>query len=409
MDDSDSLLIQDLRRHLFGTLTSTNDSSTPIPAEGDVNNDSGLRGGADHDDEEGGYRNNFGIQPEGSVALPVAAIKSLLGVIQRTKSETMMGLEKELREATEDMLDFANDVRNGVLLGGRSHIPLASGCELFMKYITRCFLDVPDFQSCMSQILERGQRFSDISLAARESIANSGHDFIRPGAVILTHGHSRVVSSLLIKAAAQTNTHFEIIVLEGRPDASGAKAAARIFAKAGIPTTVVLDSAMAYVMERVDLVIVGAEGVMENGGIINKVGTYGMAIAAKELGKSFYVAVESFKFARLFPLNQRDLPEMGRSMRNHLSFVDTASWVATGGLVAKSPVKIEDGEGDDASKKILHVEDLEVPGLVKLPTAVKVDNPPCDYTPAKYITLLFTDLGVLTPSAVSDELIRLYQ
>jgi translation initiation factor eIF-2B subunit alpha len=44
-----------------------------------------------------------------------------------------------------------------------------------------------------------------------------------------------------------------------------------------------------------------------------------------------------------------------------------------------------------------------------LPENVKVDNPPCDYTPAKFITLLFTDLGVLTPSAVSDELIRLYQ
>ena len=169
---------------------------------------------------------------------------------------------------------------------------------------------------------------------------------------------------------------------------------------------------MAYVMERVDLVVVGAEGVMENGGIINKVGTYGMAIAAKELGKPFYVAVESFKFARLFPLNQSDLPEMGRSMRNHLSFVDTASWVATGGLVGKKPLKVEgagNDDDDDGSDKISNIANAEIPGLVKLPSAVKVDNPPCDYTPAKYITLLFTDLGVLTPSAVSDELIRLYQ
>jgi len=402
--ESDSLVIQDLRRHLSGTSTSSIDDPTLIPTDSDNDDDD------DDDDNKCGERNDLGIQPEGTVALPVAAIKSLLGVIQRTKSETMMGLQKELKQATEDMLEFANDMRNGVLLGGRSHIPLASGCELFMKYITRCFLELPDFQSCMSQILERGQRFSDISLAARDSIATSGHAFIRPGAVVLTHGHSRVVSSLLIKAA--TNTHFEIIVLEGRPDASGAKSAARIFSKAGIPTTVVLDSAMAYVMERVDLVVVGAEGVMENGGIINKVGTYGMAIAAKELGKPFYVAVESFKFARLFPLNQSDLPEMGRSMRNHLSFVDTASWVATGGLVGKKPLKVEgagNDDDDDGSDKISNIANAEIPGLVKLPSAVKVDNPPCDYTPAKYITLLFTDLGVLTPSAVSDELIRLYQ
>jgi translation initiation factor eIF-2B subunit alpha len=47
--------------------------------------------------------------------------------------------------------------------------------------------------------------------------------------------------------------------------------------------------------------------------------------------------------------------------------------------------------------------------VVALPSSVSIENPPCDFTPAKYITLLFTDLGVLTPSAVSDELIRLYQ
>lgn len=43
------------------------------------------------------------------------------------------------------------------------------------------------------------------------------------------------------------------------------------------------------------------------------------------------------------------------------------------------------------------------------PAAVTTLNPSCDYTPASYISLLFTDLGVLTPAAVSDELIKLYQ
>jgi len=43
------------------------------------------------------------------------------------------------------------------------------------------------------------------------------------------------------------------------------------------------------------------------------------------------------------------------------------------------------------------------------PLGVELHAPKCDYTPAKYITLLFTDLGVLTPAAVSDELIKLYQ
>jgi translation initiation factor eIF-2B subunit alpha len=195
----------------------------------------------------------------------------------------------ELKQASEEMIQFINDEKNYVLLGGRSHIAMASGCELFMKYITRCFLDLPDFKKCIAQILERGRRFSNISLAARDNIAKAGQAFIRPNQTVLTHGWSRAVSSLLLKAAEQTD--FEIVILEGRPDASGVKAA-KVYQEAGIPTTVVLDSAMAYIMERVDLVIVGAEGVVENGGIVNKIGTYALAVAAKELGKPFYVAAE---------------------------------------------------------------------------------------------------------------------
>jgi translation initiation factor eIF-2B subunit alpha len=170
----------------------------------------------------------------------------------------MMGLQKELKLASDAMLEFANSPSNTLILGGRSHIALASGCELFMKYITRCFLELPDFKECKSQIISRGQRFSDISLAARDRIAVVGKAFIREGATVLTHGMSSVVSKLLIQAAQET--HFTVIILEGRPDASGAKAAKEIYSKAGIETTVVLDSAVGYVMEKVDIVIVGAEG-----------------------------------------------------------------------------------------------------------------------------------------------------
>lgn len=78
--------------------------------------------------------------------------------------------------------------------------------------------------------------------------------------------------------------------------------------KLNIQCTVILDSAVGYIMESIDMVMVGAEGVVENGGIINKVGSYTMALCAKESSKPFYVLTESFKFVRLYPLNQRDLP-----------------------------------------------------------------------------------------------------
>ena len=72
----------------------------------------------------------------------------------------------------------------------------------------------------------------------------------------------------------------------GQVDAPGSKAA-KVYAGAGIPTTVVLDSAVGYAMERADLVVVGDEGLVENELIGDKMGTYGMGIAARDLGKPF--------------------------------------------------------------------------------------------------------------------------
>ena len=102
--------------------------------------------------------------------------------------------------------------------------------------------------------------------------------------------------------------------------------------------------------------------VVESGGIINKLGTYQISLCAKALNVPVYVAAESYKFARLYPLNQTDFPVNSR----HVDF---------------GPL---------------------------LPKEVSVENPSTDYTPPSCITLLFTDLGVLTPAAVSDELIQLY-
>ena len=140
--------------------------------------------------------------------------------------------------------------------------------------------------------------------------------------------------------------------------------------------------------------------------IKNRMQLSGVGGAAKEHKKPFYVAAESFKFARLFPLNQSDLPDIGENIREKLNFVDTACWIATAGTIGRPP---EEGKEGIDSLKVSSSTPTAIPGLVKIPQQVKVDNPLCDYTPAKYITLLFTDLGVLTPSAVSDELIKLYQ
>mmetsp|Transcript_22540 Transcript_22540/g.62533 ORF Transcript_22540/g.62533 Transcript_22540/m.62533 type:complete len:370 (+) Transcript_22540:152-1261(+) len=286
------------------------------------------------------------------MAVAVSAIKALTSVMKKSTATTMMGLEKELREAAAS-LSRCNPTA----------ISLKAGCELFLRFVTRTTanaMENADFNVCKARLIERGNHFTETSIRARQAISELGASFIRNNMTVLVHGDSRVVQALLQCAASQ-GSNFSVIVTEGRPDGTGITMA-RLLEKVGVPVTIVLDSAAGYVMDRVDMVLLGAEGVVESGGIINKLGTYQISLCAKALDVPVYVAAESYKFARLYPLNQNDFPVNSK----HVDF---------------GPL---------------------------LPKEVSVENPSADYTPPSCITLLFTDLGVLTPAAVSDELIQLY-
>eukprot|EP01038_Epipyxis_sp_PR26KG_P005617 gene5617-7759_t len=305
-----------------------------------------------------------------SMAIPVAAMTALVQKIKYSKASTWMQLELELRQAIDILKNCSSED-----LGGRTNISLGSGCDLFMKYVTRAFnLEDVEFSTSRAELLRRGERFAGMSMSSRARIAQLGHSFIQDDCTVLIHGHSRVVQAVILKAAE--SKQFNLIVTEGRPNGDGVESA-RLYNEAGIPTRLVLDSAVGAVMDQVDLCIVGAEGVMENGGIVNKIGTYQIALVANALNKPFYVAVESYKFARMYPLSQSDT------------------------------MKMCDKSKENESKLLKSLYPNHNDQL--LFDQVPFEMPKIDFTPAKLITLLFTDLGVLTPAAVSDELIRLYQ
>lgn len=117
-----------------------------------------------------------------------------------------------------------------------------------------------------------------------------------------------------------------------------------------------------------------------------------MSIIAKTLRRPFYVAVESYKFARMYPLSQTDVANMCEEPLSgsccKLPFTRSA-WA---------------NDAQSVSEDALDEPSSDSPSTVVLP-----QQPVIDFTPAEYISLLFTDLGILTPAAVSDELIRLYQ
>uniref|UniRef100_A0A4W6DC76 Translation initiation factor eIF2B subunit alpha n=1 Tax=Lates calcarifer TaxID=8187 RepID=A0A4W6DC76_LATCA len=318
------------------------------------------------------------MRKDPDMASAVAAIRTLLEFLKRDKGETILGLRENLTWATD------------CLTGVDSSVAVSSGGELFLRFISltslehqvrylpgtqsytwtdyRSTLDLKtaqywfrtDLSRCKKVMEERGELFLEKISMSRTKVAKLCHTFIKDGAKILTHSYSRVVLRVLEKAAAEKK-RFSVYVTESQPDSAG-RQMAEALRKLNVPVTVVLDAAVGYVLEKVDLVIVGAEGVVESGGIINKIGTYQMAVCSKAHNKPFYVVAESFKFVRLYPLNQQDVPDKFKYKADTLKTVQNLS----------------------------------------------EEHPIIDYTPPSLITLLFTDLGVLTPSAVSDELIKLY-
>ena len=126
-----------------------------------------------------------------------------------------MRLEQELRTAIVFLKKCGPQY-----LGGRTSLSLASGCELFMKYLARSFsIDSREFSECKDELLRRGERFALMSFSSRAKIADIGNSFVQDNCTVLVHGYSRVVSALILKAS-QTK-QFKIIVTEGRPGNDG--------------------------------------------------------------------------------------------------------------------------------------------------------------------------------------------
>ena len=279
------------------------------------------------------------------VTRDAAAIQALIGTIRMSTASTMMGLREVLREAGEALAKQEN-----------APLSISSLCELFVRFVTRTALASAevDFDELRRLLLERGETLARTTLEARSKIARNGAPFVEAGGVILTQGYSRVVVALLLEAAR--TRHFSVIVAESHPEGEG-HTTAEALASASVPVTMIEHAAVAYAMSRCQMVICGAEAVLESGGVISKTGTYQMAIVAAACKKPVYVAAESTKFGAAIPAIA-ERPAWARAL-------------ARARRLCRPPAAAE---------------------------SIIAEKPSRDYTPPSYITMLFTDLGVLTPS-----------
>ncbi|GKU92763.1 hypothetical protein SLEP1_g6448 [Rubroshorea leprosula] len=141
--------------------------------------------------------NSWRKQPD--LAEAVAAIRALAAVIRASQATTMMELEIELKKASDSLKSWDT-----------TSISLTAGCDLFIRYVTRTSaLEYEDFNSAKSRLIERAEKFGEISCKARRIIAMLSQDFIFDGCTILVHGFSRVVLEVL-KTAAQNKKLFRV-------------------------------------------------------------------------------------------------------------------------------------------------------------------------------------------------------
>ena len=320
------------------------------------------------------------------LTMPVAAIEALIEALRITPASTV-----------SETLDLVSKLTAQLKQSIPNSISLSAGTDLFQQYLLSN-LQRPsakgDFDQIRDHLINNGKLFVERAKLARERIAEFGRHFIRDGNVVLTNGGSRVVGSLL-RAAAESNngkgsTRFKVIYVISpnagtyEEDESAANIAA--LRERDIPVATIPSTAVAYCMAQVTTVFVGAEGVVENGGIVSRMGTYQMGMLAKAMNKRFYVVSESHKFVRLYPIDQHDLG------------------------IEQNVVDFRTDKGsvneDELSVKDEGVADVDERTVCEGANVMCAPQEAVDYTPPHLISGIITESGVMLPSAVSEVSLR---
>jgi translation initiation factor eIF-2B subunit alpha len=176
----------------------------------------------------------------------VGAVITLSHVLSSSSETTLQGLLLEVRAVANELKKYSAE-RSDLAI-----ISITASMDVFLLYVTRQAARIAlDFKNLRAAIVERGEKFVKLYISAREKIATVGSQFIRDGSTVLVHGYSKVVVSLLLRAAKTCN--FTVLVTEGRPVGAGVQVMETLKEANGISCEVILDSAVAYSMQRVDL------------------------------------------------------------------------------------------------------------------------------------------------------------
>jgi ribose 1,5-bisphosphate isomerase len=287
------------------------------------------------------------LQVQGARNVAIAAVKAIQTQAEQSKAKNKTQFLTELKEA-QTLLNNTREteplMRNGIsyLITAAQNAESEKVKELSQTVI-----------SAASQFL------SDLD-ASREQTAEIGAKRIKDGATVFTHCHSSTVTRLLAKAKVQ-GKNFKVICTETRPAFQG-RITAKELVGLGIDTTFIVDSAARTFMSKVDIVVVGADAITSEGNVVNKIGTGGIAVLAREARAPLYVVSELLKF---------------------------------------DPLTLK-GE----CEKIEQRNPAEV--WPEAPANLNVRNPAFDVTPNRYISGIICEEGIIAPQSIVEAVRKRY-
>ena len=163
---------------------------------------------------------------------------------------------------------------------------------------------VGSVEDLKTAVVAEAQKIADEDVAQNHAIGKNGASLIKDGDTILTHCNAGELCAVeygtalgVVRAAWEQGKKIKVIADETRPLLQGARLTAYELMRDGIPVTLITDNMAAHVMSKglVDLVVVGADRIVQDA-VFNKIGTYGVAVLAKEHGIPFYVAAPKSTF-----------------------------------------------------------------------------------------------------------------
>ena len=229
------------------------------------------------------------------------------------------------------------------------------------RVLKRAHETVGDHEAVRRAVIEEANRMADEDVEVNRRIGRNGSRLLKDGDTVLTHCNAGSLATVdygtalaVIRSAWEEGKHVSVIADETRPKLQGARLTAYELMRDGVPVTLITDSMVGYVMAEglVDKVIVGADRIVQDA-VINKIGTYTVAVLAHEHGVPFYVAAPKSTFDL-----ERKAEEVEIEMR--------------------SP------------EEVTHIGSVRI-----APEGVKVLNPAFDITPISYVTAIICEDGVI--------------